>query len=424
MRFNTLHDWLSWQETLHPKNIELGLDRVDSVLQRLDLSRPGFFTITVAGTNGKGSCVAMLESILLQAGYKVGAYTSPHLLRYNERIRVQGREAEDQQLCDAFARIDEARENISLTYFEFGTLAAIDIFSRAGLDVVIMEVGLGGRLDAVNVLDADIAVLCALDIDHTDWLGKDRDTIAMEKAGILRKGKPVVIADPDVPGSVLDHAETLNSPLYRLGYEYGFDKQSQSWSWWSKQTKRSALIYPALRGEGQLRNASCVLMVLALLAETFPVNQQDVRNGLANVSLPGRFQIIPGAVLQVLDVAHNPQSARALSQTLNHQACKGKTHAVIGMLQDKDIRGVIEQMTAVVDQWYVADLNVARGEKAATIVKILRDIYTCRGQTLKVEQTQSVTEAHRAALAMADEGDRIVIFGSFITVAEVLQHVL
>ncbi|NOX43463.1 MAG: bifunctional tetrahydrofolate synthase/dihydrofolate synthase [Gammaproteobacteria bacterium] len=449
MRFNTLNDWLNWQETLHPNSIDLGLERVNTVLEALKLSKPDFFIITIAGTNGKGSCVAILESILLQAGYKVGAYTSPHLLRYNERIRVFGQEVEDRQLCDAFTRIDNARgqdsgsqnkDLVSLTYFEFGTLAAIDIFSHANLDIVILEVGLGGRLDAVNILDADIAVLSALDIDHTDWLGTDRETIALEKAGIFRKAKPVVIIEPDVPQSALDHADKLGSPVYRIGHDFGFQQETQAWSWWSKKTKRNALTYPALRGEKQLLNAAGILMVLELLAESFPVNQQNIRSGLAHVTLPGRFQVIPGSVLQILDVAHNPQASKTLSQTLKKQGCVGKTYAVVGMLRDKDIRGVLEQMTDVIDHWIVVELNVARGEKAANIEHILCEIYAINGQddaaretiqntfqqghSPKIEQAQSVTDGRRVALAMANERDRIVIFGSFITVAEALRHTL
>ena len=244
---STLRDWLSWQETLHPDRIDLGLERVEKVLQNLKLfdldAGPDFFIITVAGTNGKGSCVALLESILLQAGYKVGAYTSPHLLRYNERIKLLGQEVEDQQLCDSFVRINNARlqaqEPVSLTYFEFGTLAAIDIFSQADLDIVILEVGLGGRLDAVNVLDADIAVLSALGIDHSEWLGVDRESIAAEKAGIFRKSKPVVIIESDIPGSVLTYAEQLDSPVYCMGQDFGFYATSQTWSWWSQKTKHN-----------------------------------------------------------------------------------------------------------------------------------------------------------------------------------------
>ncbi len=452
---STLPDWLRWQETLHPDSIDLGLERVNNVLQTLTLSDPGFFIITVAGTNGKGSCVALLEAILLQAGYKVGAYTSPHLLRYNERIKVLGQEVADVQLCDSFVRINNARqqpqESISLTYFEFATLAAIDIFSRADLDIVILEVGLGGRLDAVNVLDADIAVLSALDIDHTEWLGSDRESIAAEKAGIFRKSKPVVIIESDIPGSVLAYAEQLGSPVYCMGHDFGFHATSQTWSWWSKKTKRNALNYPALKGEQQLHNAAGILMVLALLADVFPVNQQDIRSALASVSLPGRFQVIPGSILQILDVAHNPQAAITLRQTLKEHHCTGRTYAVVGMLQDKDIRGVLEPLAEIIDYWFAVDLNVVRGEKGANIETILCDIYAdqanvaCsqdhtqrqinghaqkqnqaadKAPSRKIECAQSVTDGCRAALAMANKNDRIVIFGSFITVAQALQHAL
>jgi len=449
-----LSDWLSWQETLHPESIDLGLPRVKQVLHTLGLSQPDYFIITVAGTNGKGSCVALLESILLQAGYKVATYTSPHLLRYNERIKVLGKEVEDQQLCNSFARINNARssgskttpaEIISLTYFEFGTLAAIDIFSQTDLDIVILEVGLGGRLDAVNILDADIALIASLGIDHTEWLGEDRESIATEKAGIFRKSKPVVIIESDIPGSMLMVADELSAPVYCMGQDFGFYAGSQSWSWWSNNTKRNALNFPALRGEQQLHNAAGVLMVLELLRNDFPVNQQDLRNALASVSLAGRFQVIPGEVLRILDVAHNPQAAMILSQTLKEHHCSGRTYVVVGMLQDKDTRGVLAPLAGIVDHWIVVDLHVARGEKAANIEKCLYEIYSTFDmtnnvvnnvvnnvankaantmQTPKIECAQSVTEGCQTALALASESDRLVIFGSFFTVAQAMHQTL
>ena len=429
MRFNTLEQWLAWQESLHPTTIELGLDRVRTVLERLELHRPAFKIITVAGTNGKGSSVAMLESIYHQASYQIGVYSSPHMLRYNERIRINGEEVVDDALCQAFSRIDQARGDISLTYFEFGTLAAFEIFSQAKLDLVILEVGLGGRLDAVNVLDADVALITALHIDHESWLGKDRETIALEKAGIMRKAKPVVISDLDLPKKVLDYAQQLGAPIHRIGIEFDYeydDKavngQARSWSWHSRHETRSALNFPALRGRYQLQNAAGVMMVLELMSSEFPVNQQNIRQGLAAVTLPGRLQIVPGKVIQIFDVAHNPQAAASLRQSLSDMPCPGKTHAVIAMLHDKDIHGVLQQMSQVVDNWYIADLAVERAEKATKIESILKEIGV--GSAVGVECAVTGLDAYECALAQVNEHDRIVVFGSFFLVAEVLQQAL
>jgi dihydrofolate synthase/folylpolyglutamate synthase len=419
MRFSTLNDWLSWQETLHPSTIELGLERVGRVLDTMGLRHPSHAVITVAGTNGKGSSVAMLESILRAAGYRVGTYTSPHLLRYNERIRINGQTIDDESLCAAFERVDEARGDISITYFEFGTLAAFDLFARARLDCAILEVGMGGRLDAVNLLDADVALVATIDIDHAEWLGPDRESIAREKAGIFRAGRPAVCSDPNPPASLLDEAARIGAHLHRLGHEYHYRRRDHEWEWWSEQSRRDALPLPALRGASQLENASGVLMALALIAGRLPVNQQQVRQGLLDVRLPGRFQVTPGPVTEIWDVAHNPESAQELAQTLRQMPCRGRTRAVIGMLADKDIDAVIQHMVPVIDDWYPASLSGPRGAPAARLITALahHGVSAVRG-------FDSVSAAHASALSEAAPDDRVVTFGSFFTVAEVMgRHV-
>lgn len=419
MRFSSLNEWLSWQETLHPSTIELGLERVGRVLDTMGLRHPKHAVITVAGTNGKGSSVAMLESILRAAGYRVGTYTSPHLLRYNERIRIDGQMIDDESLCAAFERVDEARGDISITYFEFGTLAAFDLFARASLDCVILEVGMGGRLDAVNLLDADVALVATIDIDHAEWLGPDRKSIAREKAGIFRAGRPAVCSDPNPPSTLIDEAKRIGAHLHQLGHEYHFRREDQQWAWWSEQSRRDALPLPALRGASQLENAAGVLMALALIAGRLPVNQQQVRQGLLDVRLPGRFQVIPGAVIEIWDVAHNPESAQELAQTLRQMPCKGRTRAVIGMLADKDIAAVIRHMMAVIDDWYPATLSGPRGAQAQQLIEVL-----AQHGLPEVHGFASVTEAHDAALSDAMPDDCVVSFGSFFTVAEVMgRHV-
>lgn len=300
MRFATLDDWLGWQETLHPKAIDLRLERVRTVLQRLQPEPPAYTVITVGGTNGKGSCVAMLDSILRAAGYPVGAYSSPHLLRYNERIRINGVEADDAAICRAFARIDAVRSEISLTYFEFGTLAALELFREAGVDVAVLEVGLGGRLDAVNVLDADAALVVSIGIDHVDWLGADRDSIGYEKAGIYRAGRPAICADPDPPPRLLDFAQSLGASLRRVGRDYHFSQQENSWRWQSDTAQFNDLPLPALAGVHQIGNAAAALAILDSLRDRLLVTAEAIRAGLTQTQLPGRFQIIPGPLSGLL----------------------------------------------------------------------------------------------------------------------------
>ncbi|KAF0192167.1 MAG: dihydrofolate synthase / folylpolyglutamate synthase [Gammaproteobacteria bacterium] len=418
MRFNSLQEWLAWQETLHPNAIDLGLERVNAVLRRLGRQSPPYAVITVAGTNGKGSAVAMLHAILAAAGHRVGMYTSPHLLRYNERIRVNGAEVGDDALVQAFDRIDRARGDISLTYFEFGTLAAIEIFAAAGIDVAVMEVGLGGRLDAVNVLDADAALVTTVDIDHTGWLGDNREAIGQEKAGIFRAGRSAVYGDSDPPASLCAHAAALGLALYCFQRDFNYSLQGLSWTWDGPGRRRPALPLPRLRGTVQLRNASAVLMVLELLATRLPVTQGAVREGLLEATLPGRFQVIAGDVTQILDVAHNPQAATVLANNLSQLACAGRTHALVGMLADKDIEGVLRGVRPAIDVWHVAGLDVARGAPAERLIAALQAI----GIRDNVHRYTDVASAWPDVWQRLAPGDRLVVFGSFYTVAAAMRE--
>jgi len=413
MRYQTLADWLAWQETLHPTAIDLGLERVGEVLGRMGLGRPSHAVVTVAGTNGKGSSVAMLDAILRAAGYRVGTYTSPHLRRYNERIRIDGSEVSDQALCAAFARIDEARGDISLSYFEFGTLAALDLLERAGLDAAVLEVGMGGRLDAVNLLNADVALITPIDVDHAEWLGPDRERIACEKAGIFRAGRPAVCSDPNPPAALFSEAARIGAELLTLGRDFDFTVDGRQWGWRGRLQRRDGLPLPALRGVSQPQNAAGVLMVLEQLTARLPVYQQDVRAGLSSVQLPGRFQVLPGEVTRIFDVGHNPHAAAELARNLAAHPCTGRTRLVIGMLADKDAAGVVAQLAAQVDAWYVAGLDGARGAGPERVAGVLKD-----AGIVAVQAFPGVSAALVRALADAVPGDRVVVFGSFHTVAE------
>jgi len=413
----TLGDWLKHLESLHPKTIELGLDRVRAVKGRLGLD-PAFPVITVGGTNGKGSTCAMLEAILSAAGYRVGCYTSPHLLTYNERVRIDRAPVDDAALCASFEAVEAARGDIALTYFEFGTLAAMGLFIRRGVDVAVLEVGLGGRLDAVNVFDADVSVVTSVDIDHVDYLGPTREAIGFEKAGIYRAARPAICADVDPPQSLLDHARNIGADLRRIGTDFGYEAQSGKWRFWSRDKVRDALPYPALVGAYQLANASAALSVLDSLSERLPVSQADVRRGLQEVVLAGRFQVLPGRPVVVLDVAHNPHAARALASNLARQPCPGRTLAVMGMLNDKDITGVIRELAGRIDQWFLAGLPPPRGASAQTLRVHLAEA----GEEGAVAVFDDVAGAYRAACLAAAQDDRILIFGSFYTVAAVLAE--
>jgi dihydrofolate synthase/folylpolyglutamate synthase len=416
-RFNSLPDWLAWQEGLHPKEIDLGLERVAGVAQHLQLQALQPVVVTVAGTNGKGSSIAMLEAIFLQAGYRVGAYTSPHLLRYNERIRIDGEAADDASLCAAFSAIDEVRGDTSLSYFEFGTLAALWLFRQSAPDIVLLEVGLGGRLDAVNIVDADVALVTAVDIDHSEWLGNDRESIGREKAGIFRRARPAVCADPDAPASLRGVAAEQEAVWYGLGEQFCIVRQADSWQWRGPQTRSEDLPMPALPGGHQLNNAAGVLMVIEGLRQELPVSAAAIRAGLAGAALPGRCQLIPGPVELLLDVSHNPHGAAALTGLLETRPCKGQTHLVIGMLADKDVEATFAALAPVVDLWYLAGLDQPRGLRADEL----------RRQGAKFPDVMDarcfvdVATALRQAFATAVEGDRVVVCGSFHTVANAMS---
>ena len=411
----TLQQWLDYIERLHPKTIALGLDRVQKVRQALGLI-PAFPVITVGGTNGKGSVCAMLEAVLDSAGYRVGCYTSPHLLRYNERVRIARAEAADADLVRAFSAVESARGDVSLTYFEMGTLAAMWLFAESRVDAAVLEVGLGGRLDAVNVFDADCAVVTVVDIDHVDFLGKDREAIGYEKAGIFRGGRPAVCADPAPPASLLRHAEVTGAQLLRIGADFGVTVQDRQWQYWGPRGKRNALPHPALRGIPQLGNAAAAITALECLRDRLPVTMNDIRAGLLQADLPGRFQVLPGRPAVILDVAHNPQAARALAASLKSMGGAGRTYAVFAMLHDKDIAGVISALQSSVAHWFIAALGGPRGAGMAEL-----------GQALAAAGIDAVTPcgdvaaAYSQACDMATENDRILAFGSFYTVAAVMQ---
>jgi len=401
----SLPEWLGYIERQHPKSIALGLERVAEVFSRLKI-KIDCPVVTVGGTNGKGSTCAMLESILRAAGYRTGLYTSPHLLRYNERVRVAGVEASDEALAESFSMVERARLEVPLTYFEFGTLAALWLFSREKIEAAILEVGLGGRLDAVNIVDPDCAVLTSVGIDHVEYLGATREEIGREKAGIFRPGRPAVIADPDPPRSVLDAA----GDKLLLGKDFGYQVQAGQWTYWGPGARRGGLAYPALRGRIQLANAAAAMCALGTLE--LPMAMQDVRRGLAEVEIPGRFQVLPGRPQVILDVAHNAQAAKVLAQNLSEAGFAPETIAVCGMLRDKDIGAVLRELAPRVTRWHLASLPGPRGARASELVP-----YVPNGEKSLFD---SPAEAFEAAKALAGEGDKIVVFGSFLTVAEVM----
>jgi dihydrofolate synthase/folylpolyglutamate synthase len=412
----TLADWLAYLEKLHPKSIALGLDRVRAVHSRLDaaVTCP---VVIVGGTNGKGSTCAMLESILRCAGYATGLYTSPHLLRYNERIRIRGKTASDDAVVAGFNAVEDARGDVPLTYFEFGTLAALWLFARAGLDAVVLEVGLGGRLDAVNLVDASVAVLTSIDLDHTDYLGPTREDIGREKAGIFRAGRPAVCADRDPPRSVIAAADAIGARLLLIGRDYSYVDERTQWRWRGPRSERFGLPVPALRGAYQLDNAATVLAVLDLLHGALAVSAQAIREGLLTVALPGRLQVLPGRPTVVLDVAHNPHAARALADALAGMGFHSRTFAVCAMLADKDAAGVIAAVRDRVDRWFVAGLPGPRGDDGTRV----RDALHRDGvRDEAITSFDDVAHAYAAARAAATEADRIVVFGSFLTVAVAL----
>ncbi len=419
MRAMDLQDWLAHCERLHPQGIAMGLDRVRAVLERMAI-RFACPVVTVAGTNGKGSTCAMLEAIAHQAGYRTGVYTSPHLVHFEERCRIHGETVKAEALVPHFERVEAARGEIPLTYFEFTMLAIVSLMAASELDLVVLEVGLGGRLDAVNAIDTDCAVITSIDLDHMEYLGPDRESIGFEKAGIMRAGKPAIVSDPMPPESLKAHAAAIGADLWLLGRDYNFSGDKQQWAWAGRGRRYAGLAYPALRGANQLLNASGVLAAFEALRPRLPVNAQAVRNGLALVELPGRFQIVPGEPTLVLDVAHNPHAVAALTANLDAMGFYPVTHAVFGAMKDKDLSPMLAKIAPLVDRWYFTDLPTPR---AATVADLQAKWAAVAGpKEVPVSLHASPQAALDAAQAQADPADRIVVFGSFFTVGGVLQQ--
>ncbi|HSW07241.1 bifunctional tetrahydrofolate synthase/dihydrofolate synthase [Aquabacterium sp.] len=414
----TLDDWLARCEHLHPKTIDMTLDRVAAVRDRLGL-RFDVPVISVAGTNGKGSTCAMLECIALQAGYRVGLYIKPHLVHFEERCRINGEMASADSLLPHFEAVEAARQGVTLTYFEFTTLVIMRALAQASLDLVILEVGMGGRLDAVNAVDADCAVITGIALDHTEFLGPDREAIGREKAGIMRTGRPVIVSDPEPPASLAERATEIGAELWLIGRDFNFQGDKQQWSWSGRGRRFNSLAYPALRGANQLLNASGALAAFEAIRDRLPITAQAVRNGLAMVELPGRFQIIPGQPTLVLDVAHNPQAVAALALNLDQMGFFPVTHAVFGAMRDKDITALLKHVAPLVDRWYLTDLPPARAAKASELASEVR--VASGSRPVPVSEHASPELALRAAAAAADPADRIVVFGSFSTVGGVLK---
>jgi dihydrofolate synthase/folylpolyglutamate synthase len=413
----SLEAWLARLEQLHPSTIELGLERVRRVKDALGLA-PIFPLILVGGTNGKGSTCAYLEAILGAAGYKTGLYTSPHLLRYNERVRIAGRDASDAELVAAFEKIDAARGDVTLTYFEFGTLGAMQQFIDAAVDVAILEVGLGGRLDAVNVFDADATIVTSVDLDHMDYLGDTREQIGFEKAGIYRAGRPAICAEPAPPASLLEHARRIGADLRCVGRDFFAQREDGQWTYRGPDMNWPALPLPAMAGAYQLRNAAAALAALEAVRTRLPVSLEAIRQGLIAARVAGRFQRIAAAPEIILDVAHNPEAARALAATLREQPVAGRTLAVVGMLADKDTAGVFAALHDAIDAWWTCTPDSSRALDAAALAAVLR----MHAGSAPVSVQPDVKTALTAARSAAREGDRILVFGSFYTVAAVLDH--
>jgi dihydrofolate synthase/folylpolyglutamate synthase len=406
-----LKEWLETIKSAHPREVDLSLERTQEVAKRLGIVDPVCPIVTVAGTNGKGSCVAGIEAIMLAAGYKVGAFTSPFLFRYNEQVRLQGQPVPDEFLCDAFERVSNACGQITLTLFEFGTLAAMVIFKEANLDIWVLEVGMGGRWDAVNILDANIAVVSSIDIDHSAWLGNTREAIGREKAGIFRPYQPAVYGDFDPPSSLIQYADILKTPLFFQGKQFGFFKKNETWDWWSlHSTGLDNLPLPHLT----LQNMSTVLMVIELLQKKLSVSRMAIESALKTVKLSGRLQIMPGAVTQILDVSHNPSAVELLANYLKENPCNGKTYAVFSMLADKDIVKTLQVIRDLIDVWHVAPLKTERAASQELLASCFRKI-----NLDNVIFHSSIKDAHEMAMQKAEANSHVVVFGSFHAVAEV-----
>jgi dihydrofolate synthase/folylpolyglutamate synthase len=411
----TLVDWLAYLERLHPSAIDMGLERVIRVRDAMGL-KPGFPVITVGGTNGKGSTCAMLSAAYRAAGFKVGTYASPHLLRYNERVAIDLQPASDADIVTAFRAVERARGDVSLTYFEFGTLAAMHQFIASEVDVAVLEVGLGGRLDAVNAFEPDVSAIVSVDLDHQAFLGDTREAIGFEKAGIFRPRKPAFCADSNPPKSVLDQAERIGADLQLIGRDFGYVNETTQWRWRGGNGQKPGLPFPALRGAYQLANASLVIAILDALHDRLAVGIGDLKRGLLEVELPGRYQVLPGRPSIVLDVAHNPHAAAALAQNLLNQGFFQTTHAVFGAMADKDIAGIVTPLRERIDVWHVATLDSPRAATGEALAQMI----TAAGVGGRVNIYPKIADAFQAARSVAGENDRIAAFGSFYTVADVL----
>lgn len=421
-RPRSLADWLAWQETLHPSVIELGLERVARVYRALALP-PLPPVITVAGTNGKGSCVAFLEAMLRAAGQRVAAYTSPHLLNYNERLRVDGAALDDEAFCAAFSAVEDARDQVTLTYFEFGTLAALWLAAHANVDVLLLEVGLGGRLDAVNIVDADVAVITSIALDHTEWLGPDRDSIAREKAGIMRAGRAAICADPSPPPALLASASACGARLYRSGRDYRYEIHGDHWEWQGAGVHYRDLPLPAMAGAFQVANAAAAIMALHQLARCSDMMPErgSLCRGLQQAGLAGRCQTLRQHPEVIVDVGHNVHSATALAACLRERALPGQTRVVLAMLADKDVEGFVAALDAVATCWYLAAPACARAADPARLQQAVSR--SDREGAARLQLYESVAQACAAAWHDAAPADRVLICGSFYTVAEALPHV-
>ncbi|WP_122423899.1 bifunctional tetrahydrofolate synthase/dihydrofolate synthase [Pseudomonas viridiflava] len=415
---STLGDWLAYLEQLHPSAIDMGLDRSRKVAQQLGLTRPAPRVITVTGTNGKGSTCAFVASLLQAQGLKVGVYSSPHLLRYNERVKVQGVEATDLELCDAFAAVESARGDVTLTYFEMGTLAAFWLFEQAQLDAVVLEVGLGGRLDAVNLIDADLALVTSIGVDHADWLGDTRESVAFEKAGIFRAGRPALCGDVDPPEPLLAKARELGCPLLLRGQDFDLSVGPQGWDWRGIAHGEVVELHDLPLLDLPMQNAALALQAFALLG--YPLNQQVVSEALAHTRLVGRLDRRTvhwqgRALTLLLDVGHNPHAAQFLAHRMAQRPVVGKRLAVFGLLSDKDLDGVVHELASSIQDWAVAPLPTSRSRPAAELQVALENLGA------RVKSYQSIASALEAQCAHATTDDEILLFGSFYCVAEALD---
>ena len=417
MRYGRLSEWLAWQEKLHPIAVDLGLERVRAVAERCQLLPIKVPVIMVAGTNGKGSTIAILESILRAQSYCVGSYTSPHLLRYNERICIDSVSVDDSLLCEAFDFIDRKRGGTSLSFFEFGTLAALYCFQRFPLEVMILEIGLGGRLDAVNIIEPSVSIITSIGIDHMKWLGHDRETIAREKCGIMRSNVPVVCGDHDPPRAIAEMATEKGANLYQQDKDFSCEQTGEKYSFHLEDSTMEDIPQPALFGRAQLRNAASALMALHCLKDQLSVTRQAVIDGLQQVCLSGRFEIKRGSLpLRIFDIAHNPHGAVVLANNLRDLPCKGRTYAVFGVLSDKDVRGILHELIPLVDVWYLTEPNTSR----ALRLDVLKEIVMENRLQAPVLDTVSVSDACYSALMRMQKDDRLLVFGSMITVAEAI----